>query len=272
MKRHPLTIFFGLAFGLPWAVWGTALAEQAGWTSWHLPGALAFWVGLPLASFGAAALTGGRAAVADLIRRMIRARVAVRWYLVALLATPALAAFTVGVAAIAGLPVQAELVGPPQLAGALAFNAWMWLLTEETAWRGFALPRMLPRFGRLGASLLLGLVWAGWHLPLFLIEGSFQSRLPLVAFALSTVAVSVLIGWLVDACRGSVLIAALLHASTDVTIGFTGVMTSGTGLLWVFVCLQLAAAAVAGSLLGLRGRGTPESETMNSCSVVSRPS
>lgn len=45
MSRRPLLTFFVLAFALPWAVWATALAEQAGWTSWHLPGALAFWIG-----------------------------------------------------------------------------------------------------------------------------------------------------------------------------------------------------------------------------------
>lgn len=264
MRRRPLITFFGLAFALPWAVWGTALAEQAGWTSWHIPAALAFWIGLPLASFGAAALTGGRAAVIDLLRRLVRGRVGVRWYAVALLATPVLAALTAGVVSASGSSLDAVLAGPLQLVGAFAFNAWMWLLTEETAWRGFALPRLVARFGPFGANLLLGLIWALWHLPLFGIEGSFQSQLPFAAFLASTMATSMLIGWVFARSRGSVLIAALFHASADVTIGATGVMTSGDGPLWVFVGLQLAAASVAGWWLVV-GRADPESSaTMES--------
>ncbi len=262
MTRRPLLTFFGLAFALPWAVWATALAEQAGRTSWHLPGALAFWIGLPLASFGAAGLTGGRAAVVDLLRRMVRVRVRVGWYALALLVTPALAALTACLATNAGLPLHAEPAGPATLAGAFAFNAWMWLLTEETAWRVIALPRLLPRFGALGANLLLGSIWAVWHLPLFGVEGSFQSRLPFVAFALSTLATSMLIGWVFGRTRGSVLVAALFHASADVTIGVTGVMTSGDATLWTFVGLQLAAALIAGWRLTVRGPDPEASATM----------
>jgi membrane protease YdiL (CAAX protease family) len=246
MRRHPLALFFTLAFALPWFVWGTALAEQAGWIGWHIPGALAFWIGLPVASFGTAAITGGKRAVADLLLRMVRVRVGVRWYLAALLTTPVLAGVTALTAFATGLPLDPEAASWLGVLGAFAFNAWMWLLTEETAWRGFALPRMLPRFGEIGANLLLGAIWAVWHLPLFWVDGSFQSRLPFVAFAVSTIATSMLIGSVFRGARGSVLLAALFHASADVTIGFSGVMSSHPVLLWVFVALQtLAAVAVA---------------------------
>ncbi len=245
MKRHPLAVFFTLAFALPWFVWGTALAEQAGWIGWHIPSPLAFWIGLPIASFGTAVLTGGWPAVRDLLLRMVRVRVGVQWYAVALLATPVLAGLTALVALATGVPLAPEAASWLDLLGAFAFNAWMWLLTEETAWRGFALPRMLPRLGQVGANLVLGAVWAVWHLPLFFVDGSFQSQLPFAAFALSTIATSMLIGWVFRGARGSVLVAALFHASADVAIGFSGVMSSGAALLWVFVALQVGAAAFA---------------------------
>lgn len=223
-----------------------------------------------MASFGAAALTGGRTAVIDLLRRMVRVRTGAGWYAVALLATPVLTALTAGVAAAAGHPVDAAPIGWVELAGAFAFNAWMWLLTEETAWRGFALPRLLPRLGAVRANLVLGAVWALWHLPLFAVAGSFQAQVPFAAFALSTMATSMLIGWVFVRTRGSVLIAALFHASADVTIGVSGVMTSGAGTLWIFVGLQLAAAAVATWRLVSQQRQAAES--MDSCSVPSLPS
>lgn len=250
MKRHPLVLFFVLAFALPWIVWGTNVAEAAGWIGWHIPSALAFWIGLPVATFGTAALAGGWPAVRDVLLRMIRWRVAPRWYAFAVLTVPVIAAAAVLIGAVVGAPANAEAASALGIAGALAFNAWMWLLTEEPAWRGFALPRLEQRMRPLSAALLLGVLWAVWHLPLWFVPGSFQSSLPFAGFLLSTVATSVLITWVFDRARGSVLIAALFHAVADVTIGATGVMTSGAVLFWVFVGLQvLAAAACAPALL-----------------------
>lgn len=253
MKRHPLILFFVLAFALPWFVWGTNAGEAAGIINWHIPAALAFWIGLPIATFGAAAITGGWAAVRDLLFRMIRWRVSPIWYAVAFLAAPLLAAFTLLAGAAIGIPVHAAMGAPLELAGVLAFNAWMWLLTEEAAWRGFALPRLEKRMRPLVAALMLGVLWALWHTPLWFVPGSFQAQLPFAGFVVSTVATSVLITWLFDRARGSVLIAALFHAVVDVTIAVTGVMTSGAALFWIFVGLQvLAATACAPSLLARR--------------------
>lgn len=253
MKRHPLALFFTLAFALPWIVWGTNIAQSAGLIGWHIPSPLAFWLGLPVATFGTAAFTGGWPAVRDLLLRMIRWRVAPLWYAVALLTTPVLAAVAMLVGAVIGIPAQTTLGDPLVIVGALAFNIWMWLLTEETAWRGFALPRLEQRMRPLVAGLVLGVLWAFWHIPLWFVPGSFQSQLPFAGFLVSTVATSVLITWVFDRARGSVLIAALFHAVADVTIAVTGVMSSGAALFWVFVGLQvLAAAACAPSLLARR--------------------
>lgn len=249
-SRRPLVLFFVLAFALPWLVWSTTIAEQHGLMNWHIPPSLAFWIGLPAAAYGAAALTGGRPAVIDLLTRMVRVRVPAASYAWAVLITPALAAATMGIALLTpNSPVSAAGTTAAALAGALVFNVFMWLITEETAWRGFALPRIQQRMNPLPASAVLGAAWAVWHLPLFFIAGSFQSGVPFVGFALSTVATSIAIGWLFNRSRGSVLIAALFHGVTDVTIAISGVMTSGAWPFWVFVGAQAVfSAAVAPSL------------------------
>jgi membrane protease YdiL (CAAX protease family) len=245
MKHRPLTVFFILAFLLPWSVWGTTIAQNAGFIGWHIPESLAFWIGLPLATYGAAALTGGWPALRDLLLRLIRVKVSWVWYLLALLLPVLLAAVVIPLGLVAGTPAAVgAAVGVSALPGLLAFNAWMWLITEETAWRGFALPRLQERFNPLVASIVLGIAWAIWHLPLFLIPGSFQSTVPFPGFLISTVATSVLLGWLFNHARGSVLVAALFHAATDVSIAFTGVMTSGSVLFWSFVAVQVVAASV----------------------------
>lgn len=255
MKRLPLTTFFVLAFALPWLVWGTQLVQQHGLLGWHLPGPLAFWVGLPLATYGAAALTGGRPAVRDLLSRLVRVRVGVGWYAAALLVPPVVAAVALTLGRLLGNDATTSGTSVAGVAGLFVFNSWMWLLTEETAWRGYAQPRLEQRFGPVTAWVVLGAVWACWHLPLFLIAGTFQSSIPFVGFAVSTVATSVLIGAVFDGARGSVLVAALCHAASDVTIATTGVMTSGAVLFWVFVTLQVAVAVVCVLLVGRGASG-----------------
>lgn len=249
--RQGLALFFVLAFALPWLVWGTSIAEQNGLIGWHLPSALAFWLGLTIATYLTAFLTGGWRAVVDLLLRMVRVRVRPTSYVFAVIITPVLAALTWLIGLL--LPAATVAPGVAVAAGALLplalFNIFMWLITEETAWRGFALPRLQRRFNPLVASVVLGVAWGVWHLPLFFIAGSFQSTVPFAGFLLSTIATSVIVGWLFNRSRGSVLIAAIFHGCTDVAIAFSGVMTSGSWPFWVFVGLQVAgAAAVARGL------------------------
>lgn len=250
MKYRPLVLFFALAFLLPWAVWGTQIAQDAGWSSWHVPGSLAFWIGLTVATFGCAAAVGRWPAVKDLLVRMVRGRVALRWYVVAVLLTPALALLATGAARLAGTTAAVGVEVPPSaLPLLLVVNMWLFLLTEETAWRGFALPRLQLMMSPLSAALVLGIIWGLWHVPLFLVAGSFQSTIPFGGFMISIVATSVVVSWIFNHTRGSVLLAALFHACTDVTIAFMGVMSNSTISFWTFVALQcVVAGALAPSL------------------------
>jgi membrane protease YdiL (CAAX protease family) len=90
---------------------------------------------------------------------------------------------------------------------------------EELGWRGFALPRLAASFGLGGASILLGILWATWHLPLFLIEfpgsDTFGQSFPL--YALQVTAISVTMAWLWASTRGSLLPVMLFHAAVNNT-------------------------------------------------------
>jgi len=96
-------------------------------------------------------------------------------------------------------------------------------LAEEPGWRGFALPRMQLRFGSLWGTMLLGVVWAFWHLPDFLTRaqgggpgtgwGTFFTNLPI--FVLLVVALNVVMTWVYNHTQGSLFIAILLHASIN---------------------------------------------------------
>ena len=91
-------------------------------------------------------------------------------------------------------------------------------LGEEPGWRGYALPRLEARFGAIRASLLLGVLWTGWHLPLFLISG--WGSLPLWSYSLVLVGLSIIMSWGANIARFSVLTAIVMHAGFNTVTRF----------------------------------------------------
>lgn len=108
---------------------------------------------------------------------------------------------------------NAPLSFVPFALGVLAFGP----IPEELGWRGYALDGLQARRGALRASLILGVVWALWHLPLFFMQSTFQSAqigltpVPFVAFNASIIASAVLYTWVYNNTRRSTLSAMLLH-------------------------------------------------------------
>ena len=88
---------------------------------------------------------------------------------------------------------------------------------EEYGWRGYLLPRLLP-LGEIRASVLLGMIWGVWHLPLLLAGLNYPGVnvwLAIIVFTFVTVALSFTYTWFYVASSGSVLVAAVFHASTN---------------------------------------------------------
>ncbi len=249
LRKYSLVTFFVLVFLLPWFVWATTIAQQHDVISWHIPQSLAFWLGITIAVYFAAFISGGKSAVKDLLNRVIRIKIKAKWYILALLFTPLLAAIAIGIYKIfGGELVIGKDIAAASIPFAFLIELWLFLVTEETAWRGFALPRLQSKYTPLIASLILGTAWALWHIPLFLISDSFQSTIPFVGFFISTVATTITMTWLFNNTRGSIFLAAIFHASTDVAIGYLGVMSGSRGLFWLFVALQvLIAVLIAGN-------------------------
>lgn len=114
-----------------------------------------------------AACTEGRPGVRRLLSRVAIWQVAPRWYLAAL-GLPALLSFGASSLSLAiGAPAEVRFSELSLLTVVL----FVLVIGEELGWRGFALPRLQARYGDLGASVILGLLWAAWHLPNQLIPG-----------------------------------------------------------------------------------------------------
>jgi uncharacterized protein len=88
-------------------------------------------------------------------------------------------------------------------------------LGEETGWRGFVLPRLLEHHRALPVSLGLGMLWALWHLPLFWTIGAALESRPIALQLLALPALSVLYTWVFQHTQGSLLLAVLLHAASN---------------------------------------------------------
>lgn len=161
----------------------------------------------------------GRRGVRVLLRRMIQWQVGWRWYLFAVAYMPAV---KLSVALIYRLMtgawprfgtdswyiiVPAIIISTPVQAG------------EEIGWRGYALPRLAGRFGFARASLLLGLIWACWHLPLFFVPGADKYGQSFPVWTLQVVALSVAITWLYAGAGGSLLLTMLMHSAVNQTVG-----------------------------------------------------
>jgi uncharacterized protein len=100
-------------------------------------------------------------------------------------------------------------------------------LGEELARRGFALPRLLGRHSAIAASLILGIFWALWHLPLLWTSGIDEQQLPWWLLLLDVPAKSVLFAWVFLHTRGSAPIAVLLHAATNLLTVSPAVSVTG---------------------------------------------
>jgi membrane protease YdiL (CAAX protease family) len=122
-------------------------------------------------------------------------------------------------------------------------------LGEEPGWRGFALPRLELRYGPLGGTLLLALIWAGWHLPLFLRPG-WESA-PLWIYVLILIGLSVIMTFIANLTRFSLFAAICLHAIFNTVSRFLGglfLQVQPSSSLPFELVMALCGLVVAGAL------------------------
>jgi membrane protease YdiL (CAAX protease family) len=247
-STHSLLTFFVLTFALSWWPWPLVLLN---------PDSLTLLPWSPLvAAFIMAVWVAGRRGVKDLLVSMVRWQVGLRWYAVAVLLPVA----TIILAASMNVLLGAEAPAASEFSDWYTFPLVLLVtfflkgpFTEEVAWRGYALPRLLQRISPLAASLLLGAVWALWHLPLLVSDPTSQR--PPAQFVAWVIAASILITWLYLRSDGSVLLATLMHAMFNSLASFVFPVFQGDGygqLWWLYAGVLWAAALAA--TLATRGR------------------
>ena len=241
LRRNALFVYLFLAFALSW--WPWPLKQLNPESVAMVP------FGPIIAAFIAVAIANGRTGVVNLLKDMIRWKVGVRWYLVAF-------ALPLGIT-LAAIYLNA-LLGAPAPTGA-RLSEWYLLipafvtttllagaLTEEPGWRGFALPRYQLKYSALTSSLIVGLIWFSWHLPLLLTNDKGGQRPPLQYFFL-LLGMSIVFTWLYNGTKGSVFLAILMHGAFNTFAAFFFPIQSGEfyDRLWWFIVVLWWVAAFA---------------------------
>jgi CAAX protease family protein len=216
IRRHPLASFFAFAYAIAWLLWAPLVVSGD-----DSPTGLGF-VLLLLGSLVPSsvaillvAVLHGKAGVRKLLRRLLIWRVGVGWWVaVVLLSTLALGA--VGLSVLFGGDSRDVTATIPGAVVLLVFSIFPGSASgEEIGWRGFALPHLQSVRSALGASVVLGVVWGVWHLPLYLTGADSRPLSLFGPWVLLAVAASVIYTWMYNGTGGSLLIVVLFHAASN---------------------------------------------------------
>jgi membrane protease YdiL (CAAX protease family) len=215
--------FFALTYVATWTCWVAAIAMS---TPTQLRGAsgreLLLIMGTIAPAVVALVLTwcGERkAGLKAVLSRLLQWDVGVQWYLFAILYMPTVkAAVALSHRLATGRWPPFGHEGPVVIAVAILISTPV-QAGEEIGWRGYALPRMAARFGLGPASILVGLAWGVWHLPLFFLPGADKYGQAFPLYVAGVVAFSIAVAWLYGRTQGSLLLTMLMHSAFNQTIG-----------------------------------------------------
>ncbi len=257
VPRSGLLAFFLLSFAFTWIAWlGSAAWATPGSTWLFGLGGPVFLLGIFAPGFVALALTAydeGSAGVWRLLARIGRWQVGAGWYLFAIgyLAATKLLAALIHRMVVGAWPTFGDTPLLLMLGGILV-STWV-QAGEEVGWRGYALPRLATHLGLGGASLVLGVIWALWHLPLFFLPGSGSDGQSFPIYLLHVTTLSVAMSWLYWKTEGSLLLVMLMHASVNNTTGIVPAAVpnaaaplsfDGTLVAWAIVGVSSVVAAL----------------------------
>ncbi len=260
LARHPLLFFFIIAYAGSWLLFMPLALSENGvgllpFSHPLLPYVIpvGIFLGPFLSGFVMTGVTEGREGIRHLLRRIVLWRVGLRWYLFALIVLPAV--FVLSASVLPGALASFQGLAPTIVTSLLVLFVYVFFigggLNEEVGWRGFALPRLQRLHGPLVGSLILGPLWALWHVPIFWWPGwnTPPTILNIVLYVISVSAFTIVMTWFFNNTKGSVFMAILIHTSHNVFYGIVPAIFSASIVIGYGGMVPLAIANVTLALV-----------------------
>jgi membrane protease YdiL (CAAX protease family) len=215
MRQTDLIPFFSITFVIAWGILGLYIFSSE--TMVRLFGNLTgqhplFYVAVyapAIAALSVISYRKGLGGIQRFLSRLLLWRTSIYWYVMLILVVPL-------VFYISALFKPGALDTLFPFSSVTAYLTALFLMAikgpiEEIGWRGLALPMLQRRMAPIWASLVLGVIWAVWHLPAFMLSSTPQSAWALTPFLVGTLALSVIVTPLFNHSRGSILLPAIFH-------------------------------------------------------------
>lgn len=210
-KKRPIITFYILAFSITWLAWMPQASYSHGLFPFDSP--IFYFVGgigPMVAAYIVLRMQHGKTAIEKLFSPLFRWKVSAIWYIVAVLGF----AVILSAASALGGDLKEQLINlsitPALIIPFISY--FVAAIPEEVAWRGFVQPRIQTRYSALVSALIMGGLWALWHLPLLLNKNNVMSTYPKYLYFIELLADSIIYAWLFNSSSGSVLILTIYHS------------------------------------------------------------
>ena len=268
--RRPLLAYFVLSYTFFWGFLALIVVildmlrlQPDALPAWAMP--IIVILGSWMPNLAAVIVTGvlaGREGIRQLLGKFFATQIAVRWYFIALFPFP-LAFAAAGLYRLAGGTAPGNLgLSVGFWAGLIILNLLQGATGEEAGWRGFALPRLQETHGPVKASLILGLIWNFWHLPLWLLSGysGLDLLIYVLAFSVSIISLTFLITWISNKTPNSLIPIVITHFSFNASLNLVDARGLGFGptlpLLVITAGIYLVAAILVWGASGWYNKKT----------------
>lgn len=245
--------FFVFTFLISWVLWSPLYFSEDINEFWALPGAWGPTISAILVTW----MHEGKAKVKQLLKKLFIWRLSIKYYGFAITLSSILVILAMLLAYLF-FNVDLNLSSIPRGLGleeegflfALVLSPVFFLITclvggpiaEELGWRGFAQEKLQPKFGEVSSGLIIGVLWVLWHLPLMIFLPQGVGHMPLWAYILVMINMSILLAWLYNKTRGSVLLAVLFHAGMNfenTILGFENLQNTYTLIIYIILLTAL---------------------------------
>jgi uncharacterized protein len=213
-RQYPLLTFFTLTIVMTWLLALPPLLFGSPFKPFQTAGAYG-----PFLSAIIVSAAMGRTELQALFKRMTNFRFGFGWYLLAIFGYVLLYLLVAG---LSGAPLMQSLANKRTLIFTLYLPALFtsYLVNpigEETGWTGFATPRLQERFSPWLSAVILGVVWAVWHLPAYFVPSEMGAFNPVnfIFFVLMSIFIRIIWMWVFNNAKGSAISGVLLHASSN---------------------------------------------------------